>query len=1396
MSIYPNFRSTTSAKTSFNTSSNEDGAATIQLDLSSYVRSSSAVFTNTVFLNKSHLNFNGLIQKSAFTENEKNTVADSKSKLSKINYDNDTTNIEGELDLTLADVKVSDNSFTISKVQTLASELDKIYENLAFINSNDTDITAIQQLNITQNDRLDDIDSLNLSQNDRHDATELLNTEQDARLNLIETEQEVQNGVLDAHDLRIITTEGYITDILANGAAIQQTNGTVETHNLLFLAYKTSNDLALGFSNTNIASNTFSISQLSDRLNITEQSTIANASAIESTNNVVYDLGSRMVIEETATTGQQSQLDTLTSLTSSHTSDILTQNGLVNTLLATQSALSATSQFHTNSIASNETSIGTKHPLITSSARLDVGKIGNGDVSSAKLSSLNTIRTDVPIQSQLDTLTSNLGQLNSLQNIDLQNIPVMEANISTLLSNDTAHDNEISALQASSDTSTVGILSLVNKDLLHTNTMTELQAADVVLEASIALKADIISLSNTLDSSLIVDGVNGSLDSILAMLDENINTLSVSKQDVLSGVNKLNSLYIDMSTTSLQYCDITAPLKSQLTAITNSISTLQNLQNGDVSSFETIQDNFDSLELLKLNKTVYDETIVPQITSILSAISTLQSLQDGDITSFTTIQNSITNLTNTKQNVLNSGNKLSSDFLDVSGSSLQWCDTSSSISALITAGVTAQTAGVAAQDIVNSAQTTTNTSVANTLSAQATTNTSNAAILSGLSAYDVAQTENNITVNSLISTLNTNVSSLVNKDIELETDLNALTTDIQYNTNFRENGVFYDYRITTNANDIVDLQTNTSTNANDIGDLQTNTSTNTTNIDKNAQDIQYNTNFRENGVFYDYRITTNANSIVGLQTNIDNIKSKIEPFALTTNYDDTINKITHTYDETNLYVNPLDDNLLLDFHLTIPNVTNGNNYKQILYINCLEFKSYVNKILINDTEYEIKHKDSEVINLAPIAGYSMIKQELNLSYIGDNWIIMSETGLYFNSESNTQFDETPPVIILLGDANTTIEINESYSDAGATCEDIIDGNISDDIVITGDTVDNTTLGTYTLYYNITDNAGNTATQRIRVVNVIDSTNPVVVLIGDAELEVIENGTYSESGATVSDNSNETLSITIGGSVNTAVLGDYVVTYTATDSTGNTHQISRLVRVVTVPLTLLWSNPSINIFDYVSVFNNINSSSDKTIYNYTINGHSDYWVNGAYEIGCSTYRAGPNTTLTSIFGSTLYGGGNELYYESSQTRLYFNDNTLGNIGPRSDVPYDTSGNHVSTTAGVHTLFFSTVVSGTTYYGEFIDATFPFKLKVSKFYMDTIETRLNLIPKQMIICGSNNDGATYDYIATIGDNSTSPLVYDVAVTSSYAYKKIRIICTKSSSRRRFFLQFYKLYGNIYE
>jgi len=55
----------------------------------------------------------------------------------------------------------------------------------------------------------------------------------------------------------------------------------------------------------------------------------------------------------------------------------------------------------------------------------------------------------------------------------------------------------------------------------------------------------------------------------------------------------------------------------------------------------------------------------------------------------------------------------------------------------------------------------------------------------------------------------------------------------------------------------------------------------------------------------------------------------------------------------------------------------------------------------------------------------------------------------------------PPVIHLVGSNPVTIEVDSIYTDTGATATDDIDGDITGSIV-TINSVDNTTLGTYSV----------------------------------------------------------------------------------------------------------------------------------------------------------------------------------------------------------------------------------------------------------------------------------------------------------------------------------------------
>ncbi|WP_299887204.1 immunoglobulin-like domain-containing protein [uncultured Lacinutrix sp.] len=81
-------------------------------------------------------------------------------------------------------------------------------------------------------------------------------------------------------------------------------------------------------------------------------------------------------------------------------------------------------------------------------------------------------------------------------------------------------------------------------------------------------------------------------------------------------------------------------------------------------------------------------------------------------------------------------------------------------------------------------------------------------------------------------------------------------------------------------------------------------------------------------------------------------------------------------------------------------------------------------------------------------------------------------------------DLTVPVITLNGGATVSVILGTTFTDPGATASDNIDGDISANIVVGGDTVDVNTIGSYMITYDVSDAAGNAATQVIRTVEVI------------------------------------------------------------------------------------------------------------------------------------------------------------------------------------------------------------------------------------------------------------------------------------------------------------------------
>ena len=81
----------------------------------------------------------------------------------------------------------------------------------------------------------------------------------------------------------------------------------------------------------------------------------------------------------------------------------------------------------------------------------------------------------------------------------------------------------------------------------------------------------------------------------------------------------------------------------------------------------------------------------------------------------------------------------------------------------------------------------------------------------------------------------------------------------------------------------------------------------------------------------------------------------------------------------------------------------------------------------------------------------------------------------------TVVDTTPPVITLLGVNPQTLTVGDAYTELDATASDDVDGDISGDIDIDASGVNMAAAGTYTVTYDVSDAAGNVATQETRTV---------------------------------------------------------------------------------------------------------------------------------------------------------------------------------------------------------------------------------------------------------------------------------------------------------------------------
>ncbi|WP_123912660.1 immunoglobulin-like domain-containing protein [Hanstruepera neustonica] len=182
----------------------------------------------------------------------------------------------------------------------------------------------------------------------------------------------------------------------------------------------------------------------------------------------------------------------------------------------------------------------------------------------------------------------------------------------------------------------------------------------------------------------------------------------------------------------------------------------------------------------------------------------------------------------------------------------------------------------------------------------------------------------------------------------------------------------------------------------------------------------------------------------------------------------------------------------------------------------------------------------------------------------------------------TIVDTTAPSLTFVGPNPLTVADCSTYTELGATAIDPCFGDISSSVVIDNSAVDTSTIGSYTVTYNVTDASGNAATQIIRTVNVVDVSGPIITLVGDDPQVIEACDTYTDLGATAIDpcfGTDYTADIINDSStLDTNTPGSYTVTYNVMDAEGNPGlEVIRNITVVdtTGPIiTLLGDDPQI------------------------------------------------------------------------------------------------------------------------------------------------------------------------------------------------------------------------------
>lgn len=163
-----------------------------------------------------------------------------------------------------------------------------------------------------------------------------------------------------------------------------------------------------------------------------------------------------------------------------------------------------------------------------------------------------------------------------------------------------------------------------------------------------------------------------------------------------------------------------------------------------------------------------------------------------------------------------------------------------------------------------------------------------------------------------------------------------------------------------------------------------------------------------------------------------------------------------------------------------------------------------------------------------------------------------------------------PVITIPGPNPATVNQGDVFTLPAATASDLVDGDLSSAIQITG-AIDTSQLGLQSVTYSVMDSDGNLSSVVYEVLVVAvnaDTTAPVITLVGGLAIDWVFGQPFVDPGFSALDDTDGVVPVTVSGVVDVNTAGTQTLTYSAVDAAGNVATLDRTVNVLALPASIV------------------------------------------------------------------------------------------------------------------------------------------------------------------------------------------------------------------------------------